>query len=125
MASDPEDAELAPERVSELLAAGEAQVVDVRTPSEYEVGHVAGAEHIPFDELPSRVTELDRSRPVVFYCRSGDRSASAAQAFAASGWDSSSMSGGLVGWAAKGLPLEPEDGQVASMSGLPEAPASA
>jgi rhodanese-related sulfurtransferase len=125
MASEPEDRELEPERVAELLSAGEAQVVDVRTSSEHEAGRLAGAGHIPFEELPSRAAELDRSRPIVFYCRSGDRSASAAEAFAASGWEASSMAGGLAEWAERGLPLEPEDGQVASMSGLPEVSTSA
>ena len=62
---------------------------------------------------------LENERPVVLYCRSGDRSGPAAQAFRASGWDARSMAGGLVAWAEKGLPLEPEDGEVAARSNLP------
>jgi rhodanese-related sulfurtransferase len=124
MATDQSDQEIAPEQVAELVSAGEAQVVDVRTPEEYAAGHLAGAEHIPFDELAARAKDLDRSRSVVLYCRSGSRSALATQAFAASGWQAYSMSGGLVEWADRGLPLEPQDGEVASMSGLPETPAS-
>jgi rhodanese-related sulfurtransferase len=113
--------ELAPERVAELHRGGEAQLVDVRRDDEYEAGHVAGATHLSFDRLPSAAAELDQSRPVVFYCRAGDRSASAAQAFAASGWDARSMAGGLQGWADAGLPLEPEDGEVSSGTQLPPA----
>lgn len=125
MADDPQDQEVSPERVAELVSAGDAQLVDVRTGSEHAAGHVGGAQHIPFEELPSRAGDLDESRPVVFYCQSGNRSAAAAQAFAASGWAASTMTGGIAEWAERGLPLEPEGGEVAHMSGLPDASASA
>jgi len=124
MAAEDTEQGVAPERVAELISAREAQIVDVRTEPEHAAGHVGGATHIPFEELPARASELDQSRPVVFYCQSGGRSAGAAQAFAASGWEAHTMTGGLEEWAARGLPLEPEDGQVTAMSGLPERPAS-
>ena len=117
MAAD--EQELEPERVAELLSSGEAQVIDVRTDGEYEAGRIGGAEHVPFDELTTRSETLDRSRPVVFYCQAGGRSAAAAQAFAASGWQAHTMAGGLAAWAGRGLPLEPEDGYVKPPSGLP------
>ena len=56
---------------------------------------------------------------VVLYCRSGDRSGTAAAAFAASGRDAHSIAGGLLAWTEAGLPIEPEDGHVAERSGLP------
>jgi rhodanese-related sulfurtransferase len=125
MAADPPaDHEVPPERAAELLASGEAQLVDVRTESEHAAGHIAGATHVPFDELPARAGELDRSRSLVFYCQGGSRSEAAAQAFAASGWDARTMTGGLDAWAERGLPLEPDGGTVVPMSGLPESPAS-
>jgi rhodanese-related sulfurtransferase len=114
-----EEREVAPERVAELVGAGETQLVDVRRDDEYEAGHVAEARHLPFDRLTTAADELDRSRTVVFYCRSGDRSAAAADAFAASGWDAHSMAGGLQAWAEAGLPLQPEGGEVSSGSQLP------
>jgi rhodanese-related sulfurtransferase len=49
----------------------------------------------------------------VFYCRSGSRSAMAAQAFSGAGWDAHNMSGGLLEWSSAGLPIEPDDGYVA------------
>lgn len=125
MTAEDTEQSVAPERVAELISAGEAQVVDVRTPEEYAAGHVAGAEHVPFEELTARAESLDRSRPLVFYCRSGSRSELARQAFLASGWEARSMTGGLVEWTERGLPLEPEGGYVTHMSGLPEPPASA
>jgi rhodanese-related sulfurtransferase len=50
---------------------------------------------------------------VIFYCRSGSRSALAAAAFRQAGWDAHNLSGGLQAWVEKGLPLDPADGEVA------------
>jgi rhodanese-related sulfurtransferase len=110
---------IAPEQVSDRL--GQVQLVDVRLEEEWEAGHIAGAKHIPLDSLSARADEIDRSQPVVLYCRSGDRSGGAADALAASGWEVESMEGGLEAWAQKGLPLEPEGGEVVAPSGLPPA----
>jgi rhodanese-related sulfurtransferase len=110
---------MSPEDVKEGLDA--IELVDVRLDEEWEAGHIAGAKHIPIDSLPARADEIDRSKPVVLYCRSGDRSGGAADALAASGWDVQSMDGGLVAWMERGLPLEPEGGEVVAPSGLPPA----
>lgn len=112
--------ELTPARVKELAERGEAQVVDVRTEAERDAARVPGTAHIPLERLEEAApAELDRERPVVFYCRGGDRSAMAAEAFSASGWQASSMAGGIVAWAEEGLPVEPEAGEIVSPSGLP------
>ena len=111
--------EVPPREVSELVRAGEAQLVDVRTDEEWEAGRIAEARHMPLESLSVQVEELDRTKPVVLYCRGGDRSSSAAQALAASGWDARHLEGGLSAWAEEGLPLEPEGGEVAQASGLP------
>ena len=109
--------QLAPEDVKEQLDG--IQLVDVRLDDEWEAGHIAGAKHIPLDSLSERAEEIDRSQPVVLYCRSGDRSGGAADALEASGWDVRTMEGGLVAWVEKGLPIEPDGGKVATSSGLP------
>ena len=124
MAAEDTEQSVAPDRVAELAEQGEVQLVDVRTDAEYSAGHLPGARHIPFEALTARVAELDRSRPLVLYCRSGGRSAAATQAFSASGWEAESMGGGLVEWADRGHPLEPENGHVAETSGLPDQPTS-
>ena len=116
-----EDGQLTPQRVSDLAENGEVQVVDVRLDEEWNAGHIKGAAHIPLDSLSSRAGEIDRSKAVVLYCRSGDRSSGAADALAASGWEVTSMEGGLLAWVEKGLPLEPEGGEVVTPSGLPPA----
>ncbi len=105
--------ELRPDEV----ATDAVQLIDVRTPEEREAGRIPGdGGHIPFDELHSRAAELDRDTPVVFYCRSGDRSAAAADAFGASGFDAASLAGGILGWQEAGKPVE---GEIGHPSGLP------
>jgi rhodanese-related sulfurtransferase len=115
-----DDQQIDPRRASELIAGG-APAIDVRDSDEYEAGHIQGARHVPFERLSAEATGLEAGQSVVFYCRSGDRSSTAAAAFAASGIDAHSIAGGLEAWAEEGLPLEPEDGQVAERSGLPPA----
>jgi rhodanese-related sulfurtransferase len=100
-----------------LEAGGDVQVVDVRTAEERQAGRIPGdTAHIPFDELLSRAGELDKGRPIVFYCRVGERSGAAADAFAASGYDAASLAGGIVAWQETGRAVE---GEVGSPSGLP------
>jgi rhodanese-related sulfurtransferase len=89
------------------------QLIDVREPYEREAGHIAGSRHIELQELPSAAASVERERPVVFYCRVGNRSLMAAQAFRASGYEAYSMRGGLARWADEGHPLTPQDGYVA------------
>ncbi len=113
LASGKVEADYTPRQVAELLEAGDIQLVDVRAPHEYEAGRIAGADHIELAELSSRADELDRDRPVVFYCRSGSRSGMATEAFRGAGYDAHNMAGGLLEWHADGLPIEPSDGRVA------------
>jgi rhodanese-related sulfurtransferase len=109
--------ELAPAQVAELEG---AQLVDVRMTPEYDAGHIAGARHVPLDQVGTAASELDPARPLVFYCRVGERSALAAEAFRGAGYDAYTMAGGLVAWAGEGRPLEPEGGEVASHSSIPD-----
>ena len=101
-----------PARAAELVRDGQAQLVDVRTPAEVEAGRIAGSLHIELEQLPAQAGELDPQRPVVFYCRSGQRSAMASGAFRAAGFDAYNLDGGLLAWVDGGLPIEPEDGSV-------------
>ena len=105
--------DLEPQRVREILAAGEAVLVDVREQYEWDAGRIAGASHIELERLASRADELPKDKPVIFQCRVGRRSALATDAFRAVGYDAYNMRGGLEAWAAEGLPLEPDDGYVA------------
>jgi rhodanese-related sulfurtransferase len=107
------DFDLEPKRVSEIIAAGEAVLVDVREPYEWDAGRIGGAQHIELEHLGRRAEELPKDKPVIFQCRLGTRSALATQAFRAAGFDAYNMRGGILAWADEGLPLEPEGGTVA------------
>ena len=106
-------ADYSPHEVSRLLGEGAIQLVDVRQAHEHEAGRIAGGRLIELDALSDQADAIDRERPVVFYCRSGGRSAMATQAFAQAGYDAHNMTGGLLEWEAQGLPIEPDDGHVA------------
>jgi len=107
------DGDYTPREVAELLARQQIQLIDVRAVHEHEAGRIAGSLLIELSELAARAQSIDRERPVVFYCRSGGRSAIAAQAFRQAGYDAHNMVGGLLEWEACGLPLEPDGGYVA------------
>jgi rhodanese-related sulfurtransferase len=98
--------------LDELIGDGDAQLVDVRQPHEHDAGRISGSEHIELDQLAGAAESLDRERPIVFYCRTGSRSALAAQAFSAAGYDAYNLGGGLEAWVEEGRPIEPEDGAV-------------
>ncbi len=102
-----------PGQVAALLRAGAIQLIDVRQPEEYAAGRIAGARLIELSELTAKAKTIAPDRPVVFYCRSGSRSAMATEAFTQAGFDAHNMAGGLLDWTAAGLPLEPEGGHVA------------
>jgi rhodanese-related sulfurtransferase len=107
-----EPKEVSREEAQKLIDEG-AQLVDVRADHEWEMGRIEGATHLPLAEVTERSAEIDKNRPVVLYCRGGNRSTMAAQALAAEGYDAMKLSEGIVGWSEAGLPLEPEGGQVA------------
>jgi rhodanese-related sulfurtransferase len=110
--ADAVSSDYTPQQVSELLAANSVQLIDVRQPHEHEAGRIAGGRLIQLDQLAANAETIDRTRPVVFYCRSGGRSAMATAAFAEAGFDAHNMTGGLLEWHAAGLPLEPDGGFV-------------
>jgi rhodanese-related sulfurtransferase len=107
------ETEVSPQRGQELIAAG-AQLVDVREPFEHEAGRIAGDRLIEFDRLAAEAGTLDREQPILFYCRSGQRSGVAVEAFRGGGFEAYNLAGGLLAWVEAGLPIEPEDGHVAA-----------
>lgn len=71
-------------------------IVDVRTPEEFNEGHVAGAINIPLDQLPQRIKEFkEMPTPIVAYCRSGNRSGMAVSLLKQNGINDVSNGGGL------------------------------
>jgi rhodanese-related sulfurtransferase len=81
------------------------QVIDVRRPDEWDAGHLESARNIPLDELADRLGELDKGTPILAVCRTGVRSAKAADLLVAQGFDAESIEGGVVGLAEAGVEL--------------------
>ncbi len=106
-------ADYTPGMVAALMRGGAIQLIDVRQPEEFAAGRIAGARLIELAELSSKAQTIDPDRPVVFYCRSGSRSAMATEAFIRAGFEAHNMVGGLLDWVAAGLPVEPDGGYVA------------
>jgi rhodanese-related sulfurtransferase len=102
---------LPPDRVAELVREGIA-LIDVRRAYEFEAGHIPGARNIEMNELTARVDEISRDEPVLFYCRGGNRSSMAVDAFREAGYDAHNLAGGIEAWAAEKRPLDPADGVV-------------
>jgi sulfur-carrier protein adenylyltransferase/sulfurtransferase len=83
-------------------------VLDVREPHEYQICNIGGY-LIPLNDLPKRVNELDTSREIVAHCRSGVRSAKAAEFLRQSGFTKvKNLSGGILAWAEKIDPTMPK-----------------
>jgi rhodanese-related sulfurtransferase len=83
-----------------------ATVVDVREPQEYRAGHVPGAKLVPMGQLPSRLSDLDRNRPVYVVCATGNRSAAMTDLLVHAGYDAYSVAGGTAAWAESGRPVD-------------------
>ena len=98
---------LTPGAAAAALSRGDLQLVDVREAAELTEARVEGANHIPLGQLPQRLAELDRKRPVAFLCGSGARSAIATRAAAKAGFDAANVKGGMIAWSRAGLPLAP------------------
>lgn len=95
--------DVSPQQTAQALGTS-TQIVDVRDADELAEGVIPGARHIPLGELSSRLGELDRSLPVIAVCRSGRRSAAAADQLAAVGFSADTMAGGMLAWQSAGLP---------------------
>jgi phage shock protein E len=103
-------ATVAPEDAAAVIAGAPDDVVvlDIRTPEEFDEGHLEGAILIDFYEADfvQRLSELDRDTPYVLYCRSGNRSGQTVPVMEQLGFRSvSDVGGGILAWQAAGLPV--------------------
>lgn len=83
-------------------------LLDVREDREYEEGHIKDAHHIPLGQINERAGEIEKykNKPVVAYCRTGNRSASACARLRKLGFESVyNMRGGITAWQRENLPL--------------------
>jgi molybdopterin/thiamine biosynthesis adenylyltransferase/rhodanese-related sulfurtransferase/molybdopterin converting factor small subunit len=103
-------AEIGPVEVKAKLDRGDKfQLIDVREPHEWQIGHIPGAKLIPLGELPKRVNELDSAVEIVAHCKSGARSAKACDFLRQAGFKKvSNMTGGILAWSDKVDPSVPK-----------------
>jgi rhodanese-related sulfurtransferase len=101
-----------PAQLASLLTQEHLQLIDVRTSEEHAAGRIDGDRWIELVDLAAQAATIDRDRPVIFYCRSGSRSAMATAAFVQAGFDAHNLAGGLLAWDAAGLPMVPDDARV-------------
>ena len=81
-------------------------LLDVRTPEEYEEGFIENSILIPLSELESRLSEIPADKPIIVYCRSGNRSMQAAEILIKNKFNQVyNVLGGITEWIKKGYPL--------------------
>ncbi len=92
----------------QLLNKDDSVVLDVREDAEVRAGKIKGAKHIPLGQLKNRLMELDaaKAKPVLVYCRSGNRSAHACNQLTKAGFSNvSNLAGGISAWESANLPI--------------------
>lgn len=90
------------------LARDGVTILDIRTPEEFAAGHLDGAMMIDFyaPDFAASLANLERGATYVLYCRSGNRSAQAADLMTQLSFtDVAEIDGGVLAWSAAGLPL--------------------
>ena len=87
-------------RFAEVIENEQVQIIDTRTPAEFNEGHIPGAVNIDIDgeEFAAKIAELDKSRPVAVYCRGGRRSKEAAEHMVSCGLEVTELADGILSW---------------------------
>ena len=88
-------------KFKELLGTEDAQIIDVRTPGEYKAGNIAASSNVDFygDNFKNELTKLDKTKPILVYCKSGGRSGKAASMMKSMGFEEVyDLKGGYSGW---------------------------
>jgi molybdopterin/thiamine biosynthesis adenylyltransferase/rhodanese-related sulfurtransferase len=105
----PDERDITPGELKSWQDGGDCPaLLDVREPQEFAINRIPGAVLIPISDLPSRVSELDASRPTVVYCRIGERSARAVALLRGLGFrDVRNLVGGVRRWVEEIDPSQP------------------
>ena len=100
------DASITPKKLIKQVKREKVYLIDVRTPEEYNVGHLAYAKNIDFkaSDFKEEISQLDKSKPVYLYCRTGNRSGKAVDTLKAVGFKKPYNIGGFENLKTEGLP---------------------
>ncbi|MBL7118211.1 MAG: PGF-CTERM sorting domain-containing protein [Candidatus Syntrophoarchaeum sp.] len=105
------------EEAKRLIESEDITLLDVRTEAEYHTAHIEGATLIPVSELSNRTEELNKSKKIVVYCRSGHRSVTASGILIEQGFDRVyNVLGGINAWEESGYAV------VSTATSTPEQP---
>jgi adenylyltransferase/sulfurtransferase len=101
--------QVGPEELKRRQTAGEdVYVLDVREPHEYQIANIGG-HLIPLNDLPKRLSELDRAQNIVVHCKSGGRSQKASEFLQQQGFTRvENLAGGITAWSEKVDPKVPK-----------------
>lgn len=98
-----------PEEMQELTEMEDVQLVDVRTAKEYKEGHIENSQNIDYysDNFQKEIEQLDKSKPVIVYCKSGKRSGKCIDKMKDAGFVKIyDLNGGITKWKFKGYDIE-------------------
>ena len=92
--------EIQPSQLAERLERGEKlEIIDVREPYEWQIGHIPGARLVPLGQIAEEIPRLDKRRETILYCKVGGRSMNAAKQLASAGVaDVRNLAGGILRW---------------------------
>ncbi len=107
-AAQPQSSLISVQETKSLLASDSTVLLlDVRTPGEHETERIDNTPLIPLQSLEGRMEELEQYRGsmIIVYCRSGNRSGTAAAMLRESGYNAVNMTGGIIRWKSEGFPV--------------------
>lgn len=112
---------ISPEEAYHIITkkASKIQLLDVRTPTEFEEKHLERALSVDWNNsaiFEEVAKTLNKKKPVYVYCRSGARSAKAAQVLTAQGFNVVEIEGGILNWESKSLPLVEKEKPITNMT---------
>ncbi|MDO5980019.1 rhodanese-like domain-containing protein [Flavivirga spongiicola] len=100
---------VSPKMVQTLLIENSIQLLDVRTPKEFKEGHIDGAQNIDWfsTTFDSDIKNLDKTKPVILYCKSGGRSAKSGKKLLRAGFtEIYDLEGGITRWKKAGFEIK-------------------
>jgi len=101
--------DISPVEAARIVGDDDKLVLDVREPDEFKSGHLRGAKLIPLGSLAGKLSEIEKfkDKTVLVYCRSGNRSATAANILCRAGFsDVSNLAGGIIAWQSENYPVK-------------------
>lgn len=92
----------------DLVSSGQAYGIDVREQHEWDAGHFEQFTLKPLSQFD--LSQVPTDKPVIFVCRSGNRSGQVCDALAVTGASVMNMEGGMLAWQSAGLPMSAKSG---------------